>query len=111
MGEKPLKFRGTSLEDLRAFPAVARKRAGLALFLVQSGEDPPDWKPMATIGKGVREIRVRGDREAFRVIYIAKLESAIYVLHRFRKKTQKTCRNDLELATQRYVELLRELGR
>jgi len=111
MNGKPLKFCGTSLDDLRSFPATARRRAGLALSLVQAGEDPPDWKPMTAIGRGAREIRVRDDKEAFRVIYAAKFEDAIYVLHCFGKKSQKTARGDLELATRRYKDLVKEFGK
>ena len=70
---------------------------------------PDDWKPMNTIGKGVREIRIREEAGAFRVVYIAKLVNAIYVLHCFQKKTAKTSRTDLEIAEKRYKSLLKEL--
>ena len=65
---------------------------------------------MSTVGQGVREIRIREADGAFRVIYVAKFESAIYVLHCFQKKTQKTSREDIALATRRYKDLLKELG-
>ena len=65
---------------------------------------------MSTIGQGVREIWIREADGAFRVIYVAKFESAIYVLHCFQKKTQKTSREDIALATRRYKDLLKELG-
>ena len=77
---------------------------------VQQGRDPDDWKPMSTIGQGVREIRIRDADGAFRVIYVAKFETAIYVLHCFQKKTQKTSREDIALASRRYKDLLKELG-
>ena len=63
---------------------------------------------MTTVGQGVCEIRVRDSDGAFRVIYVAKLESAIYILHCFQKKSQKTSQEDLELATKRYKDLLKE---
>ncbi|HEY5409161.1 MAG TPA: type II toxin-antitoxin system RelE/ParE family toxin [Caulobacteraceae bacterium] len=66
--------------------------------------------PMSTIGQGVREIRSREVDGAFRVIYLARFESAIYVLHCFQKKTQKTSREDIALATRRYKDLLKELS-
>jgi phage-related protein len=103
---KPVVFCGTSLDDLRAFPANVRRMAGFQLDRVQHGEDPDDWKPMATIGAGVREIRVRNDGGAFRVIYVGKLEDAIYVLHCFQKKSQRTSKADIELATRRYKQLV-----
>ena len=74
---KLLAFCGSSLDDLRRFPAGARREAGFQLDLVQNGRDPDDWKPMSTIGQGVREIRVRDGAGAFRVIYVAKFADAI----------------------------------
>ncbi len=65
---------------------------------------------MATIGKGVQEIRIRDESGAFRVIYVAKFSDAVYVLHCFQKKAQKTSRADIDLATKRYSDLVKELG-
>ena len=65
---------------------------------------------MASIGVGVREIRIREASGAFRVVYVAKFEAAIFVLHCFQKKTQKTSREDVALATQRLKDLIKELG-
>ena len=107
---KPVEFRAGALDDLRAFPPAARREAGYQLDQVQQGRDPDDWKPMSTIGQGVREIRIRDADGAFRVIYVAKFETAIYVLHCFQKKTQKTSREDIALASRRYKDLLKELG-
>jgi len=64
---------------------------------------------MNTIGSGVREIRVQDLAGIFRVIYVAKLANAVYVLHCFQKKTEKTSKMDIDLATKRYKELMREL--
>jgi len=64
---------------------------------------------MATVGAGVREIRIRDESEAYRVIYVAKFTDSIYVLHAFNKKTQKTDARDLNLAAKRYRELLQEI--
>jgi phage-related protein len=107
---KGLDFRGGALNDLRAFPHSARREAGYQLDKVQNGEMPTDWKPIATIGRGVREIRIRDDDGTFRVIYVAKFADMIHVLHCFQKKTQKTARSDLDLAAKRYRELVKELG-
>lgn len=106
---KPVVFQGGSLDDLRAFPLSARRDAGYQLNQVQNGEEPDDWKPMSTIGHGVKEIRVRDETGAFRVVYIAKLADAIYVLHCFQKKTQKTSKKDINMATKRYSDLIKEL--
>jgi phage-related protein len=107
---KPAKFWGTSLEDLRAFPAAARKEAGYQLDKVQHGEPPNDWKPMSTVGQGVQEIRIRDVSGAFRVIYVAKFADAVHVLHCFQKKTQATSKQDLDVAMRRYRDLMKELG-
>ena len=111
MRSKPLEFRGSSLADLRTFPASARREAGFQLDRVQNGKFPHDWKPMASIGSGVNEIRIRDENGAFRVIYVAKFEEAVFVLHCFTKKTQKTGKPDLETAAKRYRELKTELMR
>jgi phage-related protein len=108
---KFLRFRGSALDDLRAFPAAARREAGYQLDKVQNGLDPSDWKPMKTVGQSVREIRITEAGNAFRVIYVAKFEDVVYVLHCFRKKTRATSRPDLDLAAKRYRDLLQELGR
>ena len=81
------------------------------MFQVQEGDDPEDWKPMAEVGPGVREIRIREKDGAFRVIYVAALPRAVYVLHCFQKKTRKTSTGDIELAKRRYKELVREIGK
>lgn len=106
---KPVEFVGTALDDLRTFPLSARRNAGHQIDQVQRGLEPDDWKPMATIGQGVREIRIYDDSGAFRVIYVAKLADAVYVLHCFQKKTAKTGRPELDLAIKRYRSLLKEL--
>lgn len=90
---------------------AARREAGHQLDQVQNGIEPDDWKPMPAIGQGVREIRVREVSGAFRVIYVAKFADAVYVLHCFQKKTQKTAQQDLDLAARRYRDLLKEMGK
>lgn len=109
MERKPIEFRGSAREDLRAFPQAARREAGFQLDRVQCGLEPESWKPMNTIGAGVREIRITDAGGAFRVMYVAKFASALYVLHCFQKKTQRTRDSDVELATRRYRDLVREL--
>jgi phage-related protein len=108
---KSVEFLGSALIDLRTFPPSARREAGHQLDLVQNGRDPDDWKPMATVGRGVREIRIRDSAGVFRVIYIASFADAVYVLHCFQKTTQKTARPDMEIAAKRFRELARKKGR
>jgi phage-related protein len=107
---KPVEFRGSSLDDLRTFPLLARREAGHQIDQVQNGQEPDDWKPMSVVGHGVKEIRIRDPAGAFRVIYVAKFAEAVYVLHCFQKKTEKTSRTDVDLASKRYRQLLQERG-
>ncbi|HBP47867.1 type II toxin-antitoxin system RelE/ParE family toxin [Pseudomonas sp. FSL R10-0056] len=102
---KEIMWVGSSLQDLRDFPEVPRKRAGFQLELLQEGEEPDDFKPMKSVGKGVQEIRIACDDGAFRVFYVVNRPEAIYVLHAFRKTTQKTEKRDLDLGRTRYKSL------
>jgi len=99
---KPPRFLGTARRDLAAFPELARRQAGYELFMVQVGREPADFKPLPAVGSGAYEIRIRDAAGAFRVVYVVKFEKAVYVLHAFQKKTQKTSRADIELAVRRY---------
>ncbi len=98
-------FVGSSLDDLRQFPAGARRDAGCELTNVQAGLQPSDWKPMNTVGAEAVEIRIKDKDGIYRVIYVARFEEAVYVLHAFQKKTQKTSKADIELAKTRYKAL------
>lgn len=102
---KPIEFLGDSLSRLREFPDGARQDMGRELARVQEGRDPLDWKPMPSVGRGVREIRVTDRPGEFRTLYVASLGEVIYVLHAFHKKTQKTLQRDLNLATARYRQI------
>jgi phage-related protein len=99
---KPTRFLGTARRDLGAFPELARRQAGYELFMVQVGREPADFKPLPAVGSGTCEIRIRNAAGAFRVVYVAKFEEAVYVLHAFQKKTRKTSQADIQLAAQRY---------
>jgi phage-related protein len=104
--EKPLIWLGSTRRDIRAFPADARRRSGFQLRRVQQGLDPDDWKPMTSVGGGVREIRIQTDL-AHRVFYVATFEEGVYVLHAFEKKTRKTPPHDVQLARERFRALLK----
>lgn len=106
---KSLYFIGSALNDLRRFPVGAKRDAGYQLDRVQHGFEPSDWKPMSGVGAGVQEIRIRDTGGAFRILYVAKLGDTVYVLHCFQKKSQKTAKQDLELASRRYDQLMKDL--
>lgn len=98
---KPLRFIGSSQDDLREFPSEVRHALGMELMQVQFGGMPLDFKPMSVVGVGAYEIRVHL-HGAWRVIYVARFETAVYVLHAFQKKTRKTTQTDIDLAAKRY---------
>jgi phage-related protein len=106
---KLLKFVDSSQKDLRDMPDDARHELGIELLVVQYGGEPSDFKPMLQVGAGAYEIRYSDDSGAFRVIYVAKFSDAVYVLHAFQKKTEKTAKKDIDLAADRYRKLIRKL--
>ncbi len=105
MRDKLLFWLGSSLDDVRAFPADARRLAGFQLRRIQQGLDPNDWKPVSAVGQGIREIRIHTQLE-HRILYVAKFAEGVYVLHAFEKRTQRASRRDLALAKKRLSELL-----
>ncbi len=107
MLDKPLAWLGSARRDIRAFPADAQRRSGFQLRKVQQALDPDDWKPMTSVGPGVREIRIQTGL-AHRVFYLATFEEAVYVLHAFEKRTRKTAPHDVKLARDRYRALLKK---
>ena len=96
---------GGARDEVRGFPKDARQRAGYEIYQLQCGLDLSDWKSMPEIGAGVREIRVH-TRLEHRVVYIAKFEEGVYVLHAFEKKTRRTEKGDIDLARSRLRTVL-----
>lgn len=93
----------SSLQQLSG--CLDKQISGFQLESGQEGVDPDDWKPMSSVGPRVREIRIQESSRAFRCIYIARRPEAIYVLHCFQKKSQKTSRQDLSLAQKRFKSM------
>jgi len=106
--EKEIRWLGSSLRDLLAFPAEARRRAGFQLRKIQAGLDPDDWKAFDSIGAGTREIRIRDEDGISRAMYASKFVEAIYVLHCFQKKTQKLGLRDKKIAEMRYRAIIND---
>lgn len=102
---KEIEFWGDSLDVIRGLPEGARTAIGYQLDRLQRRMQPDDFKPMKTIGPGVEELRVRDTGNAYRVIYVARFEDAVHVLHAFQKKAQKTSKRELEVAIQRFKQL------
>jgi len=102
-----IRFLGSALDDLRAFPEDARKDTGYALHVLETGDWPPNTKSMSTVGQGVHEIRVSDDGRAFRTFFVAKFDGLVYVLHSFEKKSAETPLSEIKLGRARYRELVR----
>jgi phage-related protein len=100
--EKEIRWVGSAYVDLMAFPQEPRREVGFELGKVQAGLEPTDWKPFDDVGAGTKEIRVKDASGAYRVMYVAKFEEAIYVLHCFQKKTQTTSKQDKAITEARY---------
>lgn len=108
MDEKALNWRGTSLNDVKAFPLDAKKQAGFELNKVQYGQNPTNFKSVNRWGAGVIEIKIKGEDGEYRVIYVAKFAEAVYVLHAFNKKTQQTSPRDINTIIERYKAVIEE---
>jgi phage-related protein len=104
---KLAKFLGDTKAIFRAFPDDVRSEAGFQLGRVQRGQEPDHWKPMPSVGPGVREIRIGDAAGAFRVIYAATVGEYVYVLHAFQKKSRATAQRDIQLAKVRFRMLTR----
>jgi len=102
---KDLYFAGSSLDEIKTFPVDAKREAGFQLDRVQHDLEPENWKPIKTVGAGVREIRIRCADGTYRVLYTAKVRDTVYVLHAFQKKTQKTPQRNIDLAKKRLKEI------
>lgn len=100
---KELHWVGTSKRDLSGFPVDARKAAGWGIFQLEKGFEPDHWRPMPSVGSGVREIKVKVATGQYRVFYVASFKSAVYVLHAFKKTTQQTAKSDIALGKTRFA--------
>lgn len=94
---KNIVFCGSSLKTIKSFSERACHEIGYELERVQRGLSPVHWKPMSSVGAGVKEICLQ-ELGQYRVLYVARHETTIYVLHAFMKKTQKTRKYDIKLA-------------
>lgn len=104
---KELIWEGNSKEAVRDFPLDARQDAGYQLDKVQRGQDPDHWKPMTTVGSGVREIIISEEPGEFRVLYVTNIGNNVHVLHAFQKKTQQTSKHDKDIASARLRNIKR----
>jgi phage-related protein len=101
---KPIRWLGTTRDDIREQGRAIRYELGQQLLRVQMGLMPNNYKPMSTVGPGADEIRVRDADGVARLMYVAKFHETICILHVFTKKTQRTPKTDIEIAKKRYRE-------
>jgi phage-related protein len=104
---------GNSKQNIRGFPERAQKLLGDELQLIQFGGMPKDVKPFKGVGSGVLEIALRYATNAYRVVLAVQIDSRIYVLHAFQKKSKKgveTPKRDVDLNRKRFAEA-QELAR
>ena len=102
---RPIRWLGSSFRDLGRLPIEAQDEIKIQLRRVQRGFLPLDWKPMKTVGVGVKEIRIRIRNDIFRTFYLAKYSDLVYVLHVFRKKSEQTNNRDINIARRRYKSI------
>lgn len=107
MHPKPVCFLGDTLRGLRELPQSARRALGHQIDRLQQGLQPDDFRPMPSIGLGVEEIRTKDRTGAYRIIYVARRREAVFVLHVFKKKTERTTLLDLALARQQLASISR----
>ncbi len=91
-----------SLEVVRKSAKSIRMTIGAELYLLQIGEQPLHCRRMASVGRGVWEIRVRDSKGAFRVFYVVRRRDGIHVLHAFKKMTKKTAKSDIDIGKSRF---------
>lgn len=110
---KDVDWRGDSLTDYRGFPRKVHEYLGHALRQVQHGKWPSCAKTLKGVGAGICELRQRHRRGAYRLIYVARFDGFVYVLHCFVKDAtegRRTRDREMQLVRQRYAELLINLG-
>jgi phage-related protein len=109
---KPVLWVGSSRRDLQAMPRQVRSDIGQALYTAQQGLTDPSAKPLKGFGgTRVMEIVERYQTDAYRAVYTAHFEAAIYVLHVFQKKSKTgiaTPKHDIELIKKRFAEAQRD---
>src|SRR6476646_5160826 len=109
---KPIRWVGSSLRDLKSFPAEVRADVGYALYAAQNGEMDPSAKPMKGFGgASVMEIVAPFFSDTWRAVYTVRFQDVVYVLHAFQKKSKSgssTPKKELELIRQRLAAAERD---
>ncbi|MBS0235550.1 MAG: type II toxin-antitoxin system RelE/ParE family toxin [Proteobacteria bacterium] len=99
-----LRWIASARKDYGDFPAKVQDQFGFELFLAQTGQHPPSAKPLKGFGTGVIELIDDFDGDTYRAVYTIRLETAVYVLHSFKKKSKhgiKTPQGDIDVIKRR----------
>lgn len=102
---RPLLWIGSSRKDYGEFPPKVQESFGFELFLAQTGQHPPSAKPLKGLGNGIVELVEDFDGDTYRAVYTVRFETAVYVLHSFKKKSKrgiKTPQSDIDLIKRRF---------
>jgi phage-related protein len=91
-------WEGDSRGVLQNFPEPVRQNLGFALWQLQQGEKPSNYRPLPSVGTGVFELRDQDERAWYRAIYLSRINNVIYVLHCFEKKSREMPRKDFQRA-------------
>ena len=106
--KKSLRFCRGAYDELLSFPKPIVKVIGYQLGRVEAGLEPDRWEWFATVGEGVRQLGVKDATAWYRTMYVTSFPEAIYVLHCFQKKTDKTPKRDIDIARARLSDLTAE---
>jgi phage-related protein len=103
-------WEGDSKDVLSSYPNEVKSTFGFSLRRLQNGELPRcGVRPMASVGKGVWELKTDDARTWYRVMYLSQIQEVIYVLHAFEKNSTKTDRRDIEIAKDRLKAVQKRL--
>jgi len=108
-----IEWEGDSMEVLSGFPSEVKTTLGFSLRQIQNGRQPRcEHRPMASVGKGVWELKDGDARTWYRMMYLTRIKNVIHVLHCFEKDSRRTDKRDIDTAKARLSDVrqrLREL--
>jgi len=110
-GPAVIAWEGNSKEVLSNFPDEVKATLGFSLRQIQNGRLPVcDRRPMPSVGTGVWELKEGDSRTWYRVLYLARIQDVIHVLHCFEKDSRKTDRRDIQTARSRLSHVLKRIN-